>query len=62
MDVSYMVRGRTREQCQSELDWLQRTRGAVPTMLPTNRLGDGWVGRVVMPKAPADSEGLTVER
>lgn len=57
-DVSYMVRGRTREQCQQELDWLCRARGARPTMLPTNRLGDGWVARAVMPKAPADSGGL----
>lgn len=53
-----MVRGRTREQCQQELDWLCRARGAQPTMLPTNRLGEGWVARAVMPKAPADSGGL----
>ncbi|MFE2326121.1 hypothetical protein ACFXD5_19700 [Streptomyces sp. NPDC059385] len=61
MGVSYMVRGSSEAECQREVDWLCRERGAVPTVLPTNRLGDGWVARVVMPKAPAVGEGL-VER
>jgi hypothetical protein len=58
MGVTVMVRCATQGDCQREVDWLRRMRGAVPTMLPTNRLGEGWVARVVMPKAPADSEGL----
>ncbi|WP_412079026.1 hypothetical protein ACLF6K_37415 [Streptomyces xanthophaeus] len=58
MGVSFMVRCSTEAECQREVDWLQQARGAVPTMLPTNRLGDGWVARVVMPKAPAGGEGL----
>lgn len=56
-----MLRATSEAECRRELDWLCRERGAQPTMLPTNRLGDGWVARAVMPKAPAGGEGL-VER
>lgn len=63
MGVSYMLRGRTEAECRRELERLCRLLGARPTMLPTDRLGDGWVARAVpMPKAPAVGEGLTVER
>jgi hypothetical protein len=59
MGISYMVRGGTREQCQQALDELVELLGAVPTILPTDRHGAGWLARaVVTPKAPADSEGL----
>ncbi|WP_327300396.1 hypothetical protein [Streptomyces goshikiensis] len=61
-DVSYMVRGGTREQCQRALDELCRLVGARPTILPTDRHGAGWIARAVsMPKAPAVGEG-PVER
>ncbi|MFD5509004.1 hypothetical protein ACFWIB_14675 [Streptomyces sp. NPDC127051] len=63
MGVSYMLRGRTEAECQQELDWLCRERGAVVTMLPTDRHGEGWLARAVpMTKAPAVGEGLSVER
>jgi hypothetical protein len=58
MGVTVMVRCATQGDCQREVDWLCRMRGAVQMMPPTERLGDGWVARVVMPKAPADGEGL----
>ncbi|MGW4505709.1 hypothetical protein ACWENO_13825 [Streptomyces sp. NPDC004436] len=59
MTVSYMLRGRTEAECRQELDWLVRERGAVVTMLPTDRYGDGWLARAVpMTQAPADGEGL----
>ncbi|MGW7053114.1 hypothetical protein [Streptomyces sp. NPDC054887] len=52
MGVSYMVRGRTREQCQAALDELCRLLGAEPTMRPTDAVGPGWVARAVTPAAP----------
>lgn len=62
MGVSYMLRCGTESECQAELDWLCRERGATPTMLPTAGLGEGWVARAVpTPEAPAGGEGL-VER
>ncbi|WP_405531527.1 hypothetical protein OG592_27090 [Streptomyces avidinii] len=61
MGVSFMLRAASEAECRRELDWLCRERGAQPTMLPTNRLGEGWVARAVMPKAPAHGEG-PVER
>ncbi|KOU20954.1 hypothetical protein ADK52_25545 [Streptomyces sp. WM6372] len=63
MRVSFMVRCATEADCLAELDWLCRERGAVVTMLPTDRCGDGWLARAVpMTKAPAVGEGLSVER
>lgn len=57
-----MLRGDTRQECQRALDELCRTLGAVPTILPTDRHGAGWIARAVpTPKAPAGGEGL-VER
>lgn len=54
-DVVYMVRGKTRELCERELDWLCKHRGAQPTMLPTDALPPGWVARAV-PRPPARVE------
>jgi hypothetical protein len=63
MGISYMVRGGTEAECQRELDRLCRLLGAVPTTRPSDALGRGWVARAVpTPKAPADGEGLAVER
>lgn len=57
-----MVRAATEAECRAELDWLCGARGAVPTLLPTDRHGAGWIARAVpTPKAPAGGEGL-VER
>lgn len=57
-----MLRGDTRQECQRALDELCHTLGAVPTILPTDRHGAGWIARAVpTPKAPAGGEGL-VER
>jgi hypothetical protein len=62
MGISYMVRGSTAAECQQALDELCRLLGAVPTILPTDRHGSGWLARaVVTPKAPAVGEG-PVER
>jgi hypothetical protein len=62
MGISYMLRGDTRQECQQALDELCRAVGAVPTILPTDRHGSGWLARaVVTPKAPAVDEG-PVER
>lgn len=62
MGVSYMVRAATREQCQRALDELCEAIGAVPTILPTDRHGAGWIARAVpTPKTPAVGEG-PVER
>jgi hypothetical protein len=53
-DVSYMVRGRTQQQCQAALDALCRRLGAVATSAPAQSLGGGWIARaVLMPAAPA---------
>jgi len=63
MRVSFMVRCATEAECRRELDWLCRERGAVVTMLPTDRHGHGWLARAVpMTQAPAVGEGLSVER
>lgn len=57
-----MLRGDTRQECQRALDELCLAVGAVPTILPTDRHGAGWVARAVStPKAPAGGGGL-VER
>jgi len=62
MGVSYMVRGSTAAECQRALDELCRLLGAVPTILPTDRHGAGWLARAIpTPKAPAVGEG-PVER
>ncbi|MER5715737.1 hypothetical protein [Streptomyces sp. NPDC002132] len=53
-DVVYMVRGRTREACQRELDRLCALLGAVPTLRPTDSVGRGWTARAV--PAPARAE------
>lgn len=45
-----MIRGRTREQCAEALERLCRLLGAVPTVLPTDRIGPGWVARAVVPE------------
>lgn len=53
-DVSYMVRGRTRELCQSRLERLCQRLGAVATSAPAESLGGGWIARAVeTPAAPA---------
>lgn len=46
-DVVYMVRGKTKEICQRELDWLCKHRGATPTNPPSDSVGRGWVARAV---------------
>ncbi|MGW2177703.1 hypothetical protein ACWCXX_06305 [Streptomyces sp. NPDC001732] len=46
MSVSYMIRGRTEAECAAALERLCRLLGAVPTILPTDRLGSsGWLAR-----------------
>lgn len=58
-DVSYMVRGRSREECQLELDRLCQLLGATPTTAPMQATGPGWVARAVKQQAPAMvGEGL----
>jgi hypothetical protein len=47
MGVSYMIRGRTRTECEQALAELCRRLGAQPTLLPTDRIGRGWVARAV---------------
>lgn len=56
-DVSYMVRGRTRELCQSRLEALCRRLGAVPTSTPAESLGGGWIARAVEATAAPAGEG-----
>lgn len=57
--VSYMVRATTEQACRLELDRICDLLGAVPTILPTDRHGAGWIARAVpMPEAPAGREGL----
>jgi hypothetical protein len=46
-DVVYMVRGRTQEVCQRELDRICQLLGAIPTTLPTDAVGRGWTARAV---------------
>lgn len=62
-DVSYLVRGRTREQCQQALDRLCLLLGAEPT---TGLKAGLWraVDRAGRTNAegPAGGEGLAVER
>ncbi|GAA3384473.1 hypothetical protein [Streptomyces racemochromogenes] len=61
--VSYMVRGRSREECQRELDRLCRLLGATPTTAPMQAAGPGWMARAVKTQAPAVlGEGLAVEQ
>jgi hypothetical protein len=49
-----MIRAASRAECQRELDWYCAERGARPVLLPTDRLGEGWIARaVLMPAAPA---------
>lgn len=57
MGVSYMVRGRTREECQRALDQLCRLLGAQPTLRPTDRIGQGWIARAVPTTAAPAGEG-----
>ena len=54
-DVVYMVRGKTREACQRELDRICTLLGARPTMHPNDSTGRGWVARAVPapPQEPA---------
>jgi hypothetical protein len=48
-----MIRAASRAECQRELDWYCAERGARPVLLPTDRLGEGWIARaVLMPAAP----------
>lgn len=62
-DVSYMVRCRTEQECQRELDRLCEALGAVPTTAPMRASGPGWMARAVKQQAPAVmGEGLAVER
>ncbi|MFF5703412.1 hypothetical protein ACFY7H_13025 [Streptomyces sp. NPDC012794] len=51
--VSYMVRGRTEQECQRELDRLCELLGAVPTTAPMQASGPGWMARAVKEAAPA---------
>ncbi|MFI2426523.1 hypothetical protein ACH5A7_20905 [Streptomyces sp. NPDC018955] len=51
-DVVYMVRGKTREICQRELDRICELLGAVPTNPPSDSVGRGWAARAV-PSPPA---------
>jgi hypothetical protein len=63
MGVSYMVRGSTEAECQRELERLCQLLGAMVTMPPIQASGPGWLARAVpTTKAPADGEGLAVER
>jgi hypothetical protein len=56
-DVVYMVRSRTREGCERELDRLCRLLGAVPTTRPTDAAGRGWVARATpAPASPQRAE------
>ena len=48
-----MIRGRTREICQRELDWLRTHRGATATLDPTDLMPPGWIARAI-PAPPAD--------
>ena len=57
-EVVYMVRGRTREVCQRELDRLCQLLGAVPRMLPTDAMPPGWVARAVLAVPADESEQL----
>jgi hypothetical protein len=62
MGVSYMVRGRTRLECQAALDRLCRLLDATPTLRPTDRVGPGWIARAVhTPTAPVENQGRTVQ-
>ncbi|MFJ7998982.1 hypothetical protein ACIQ7D_17800 [Streptomyces sp. NPDC096310] len=56
-DVSYMVRGTTRDSCQDALDRLCRLLGATPTTRPTDTIGRGWVARAV-PTAEAPDRAV----
>jgi hypothetical protein len=57
MGVSYMVRGRTEAVCRDRLERLCAALGAVPTMLPSARFGDGWVARAVERDTAPAGEG-----
>ncbi|MFI5831063.1 hypothetical protein ACIA6C_28080 [Streptomyces sp. NPDC051578] len=56
-DVSYMVRGRTRELCQTRLERLCHRLGAVPTSEPAESLGGGWIARAVETETAPAGEG-----
>ncbi len=62
MGVSYMVRAATREQCAERLDELCRLLGAVPTTLPTDAIGPGWVARAAIPSTDSARAGYAHER
>ena len=53
-DVVYMIRGRTREVCQRELDRLCALLGAQPTIQPTDSTGRGWIARAIPTPRPAE--------
>jgi hypothetical protein len=55
-DVVYMVRTKTQETCQRELDRLCALLGAVTRTQPTDALPPGWVARAALPcdEEPAD--------
>lgn len=58
-EVVWMVRGKTRDICQREIDWLCQQRGATAAMKPTDVMPPGWVARAVLrhaDTAPATEE------
>ncbi|MFD9223795.1 hypothetical protein ACFWDI_28280 [Streptomyces sp. NPDC060064] len=57
MGVSYMVRGRTQQECQQALDRLCRLLEATPTLPPSDRVGPGWVARATATAPAAKGEG-----
>ncbi|MFJ6559953.1 hypothetical protein ACIQMV_08730 [Streptomyces sp. NPDC091412] len=52
-EIVYMVRGRTREICQRELDRMCERLDARPVTLPNSTTGHDWVARAVPTKTPA---------
>ncbi|WP_158712438.1 hypothetical protein [Streptomyces sp. NRRL F-5135] len=56
-EVSYMVRGATRDACQEALDRLCRLLDASPTTRPTDTVGRGWVARAVPAPSKAPTAG-----
>lgn len=51
-----MVRGRTREVCQRELDRICGLPGIEPAMKPTDAMPPGWVARAVLRQTASEPE------
>jgi hypothetical protein len=62
MGVRFGVIGESAAEVEGGLELLRRHGIAVVVTMPASRMTDGrWLARVT-PQAPADSEGLPVER